>query len=86
MVRDKTRVARRRGIASPAGSEKPLIAFALAPDLAMLGYLGGIGVLGASDVAVQVALIWGAHIGADRALGYGLKYPTGFEQTPLQRL
>jgi hypothetical protein len=31
-------------------------------------------------------LIWLAHIGGDRALGYGLKYPTGFEDTHLQRV
>jgi hypothetical protein len=28
-------------------------------------------------------LIWTAHIGFDRALGYGLKYPTGFGDTHL---
>lgn len=27
---------------------------------------------------VEVALIWAAHIGMDRAIGYGLKYP-GFD-------
>jgi hypothetical protein len=32
------------------------------------------------------ALIWTAHIGMDRALGYGLKYPTAFKDTHLQRL
>ena len=31
------------------------------------------------------ALIWIAHVGADRALGYGLKYPTFFKDTHLQR-
>jgi hypothetical protein len=31
------------------------------------------------------ALIWLAHIGWDRALGYGLKYPTFFKDTHLQR-
>jgi hypothetical protein len=31
-------------------------------------------------------LIWTAHIGADRLLGYGLKYPTRFHDTHLQRL
>ena len=31
-------------------------------------------------------LIWLAHIGADRALGYGLKYPTHFKDTHLQRV
>lgn len=33
-----------------------------------------------------VALIWAAHIGFDRALGYGLKYPTSFQDTHLGRL
>ena len=48
--------------------------------------LGVAGVLGSGDVAVQLALIWLAHIGADRALGYGLKYPTGFKDSHLQRV
>jgi Domain of unknown function (DUF4260) len=48
--------------------------------------LAVIGVLAGSDLAVQVALIWLAHIGADRLLGYGLKYPTGFKHTHLQRV
>lgn len=30
------------------------------------------------------ALIWLAHIGLDRMLGYGLKYPTHFQDTHLQ--
>lgn len=30
-----------------------------------------------------VALIWLAHIGVDRALGYGLKYASGFGETHL---
>jgi Domain of unknown function (DUF4260) len=84
-----------------------LVVLALAPDLSMLGYLGGprvgavaynaahtyvgpvvLGVLGilAGDVLVQLALIWLSHIGADRALGYGLKYPTDFKDTHLQRV
>jgi hypothetical protein len=32
------------------------------------------------------AFIWFAHIGFDRALGYGLKYPTFFKDTHLQRV
>ncbi len=35
---------------------------------------------------VAVALIWIAHIGFDRALGYGLKYATGFGDTHLGRI
>ena len=32
---------------------------------------------------VPIALIWCAHIGFDRVLGYGLKYPTAFGDTHL---
>ena len=35
---------------------------------------------------LSVALIWIAHIEFDRALGYGLKYPTFFKDTHLQRV
>lgn len=34
-------------------------------------------------VLLPIALIWGAHVGWDRMLGYGLKYPTSFDQTHL---
>lgn len=36
-----------------------------------------------SPWALSLALIWLAHIGFDRALGYGLKYESGFEYTHL---
>ncbi len=36
--------------------------------------------------AVLVALIWLAHIGIDRLLAYGLKYPTAFQDTHLKRV
>ncbi len=48
--------------------------------------LGVVGVLVGADLAMQLALIWAAHIGADRLLGYGLKYPSGFKDTHLQRV
>jgi hypothetical protein len=48
--------------------------------------LGVAGVLADSGTAVQLALIWLIHIGGDRFLGYGLKYPSGFKDTHLQRL
>jgi hypothetical protein len=35
---------------------------------------------------VPYGLIWTAHIGVDRLLGYGLKYPTNFRDTHLNRL
>ncbi len=33
-----------------------------------------------------IALIWFAHIGMDRVMGYGLKYPTEFKDTHMQRV
>ena len=42
--------------------------------------------LAETDVAIQLALIWLTHIGVDRAVGYGLKYPTDFKDTHLQRV
>ena len=37
----------------------------------------------AMDRSPAVALVWTAHIGFDRLMGYGLKYPTGFGDTHL---
>jgi hypothetical protein len=37
-------------------------------------------------VLFSLALIWIAHISMDRAIGYGLKYPTLFKDTHLQRV
>ena len=38
------------------------------------------------ESATPVALIWLAHCGIDRALGYGLKYEAGFGFTHLGRI
>ena len=42
----------------------------------------------ASDepLILSIAMIWLAHIGIDRALGYGLKYEAGFGFTHLGRI
>jgi hypothetical protein len=48
--------------------------------------LGTAGVVVDSGLPVQLALIWLGHIGMDHALGYGLKYPTAFGDTHLQRV
>jgi hypothetical protein len=78
----------------------------LAPDLSMVGYLGGVkvgaatynaihiylwpailaiyGLTASNPTALSISLIWFAHIGADRLLGFGLKYPTEFKDTHLQ--
>jgi hypothetical protein len=36
-----------------------------------------------SPLILSIAMIWLAHIGIDRALGYGLKYSSGFPFTHL---
>jgi hypothetical protein len=48
--------------------------------LALLGLVTG------SATAMAVASIWAAHIGIDRAFGFGLKYASGFRDTHLQRV
>jgi hypothetical protein len=42
--------------------------------------------VGAWPLGVAMALIWAAHIQLDRALGYGLKYASGFGDTHLGRI
>lgn len=44
------------------------------------------GLLIHNDFALMISLIWIAHIGMDRMLGYGLKYPTKFQDTHLNRV
>ncbi len=45
-----------------------------------------IGLTAPSATLVALALIWLAHIGLDRMLGYGLKYDAGFAFTHLGRI
>jgi hypothetical protein len=54
-------------------------------------YIGAMTCLIASQLfaiplLLTVGIIWCAHIGFDRALGYGLKYATGFKFTHLGRI
>lgn len=42
--------------------------------------------LGSASALFQMALIWFVHIGFDRALGYGLKYESGFGDTHLSQI
>lgn len=50
------------------------------------GILAAVGIVGGTSWAIDVALIWIGHIGADRLLGYGLKLATGFQDTHLGRI
>jgi len=48
--------------------------------------LGAAALVAHQPFALSLALIWIAHVGFDRALGYGLKYGTGFRDTHLGRI
>ena len=43
----------------------------------------GLGLMLPGTRVLPVGLIWLAHVGFDRAVGYGLKYASGFKQTHL---
>ncbi len=76
------------GYAALGGGWGLFAALFLVPDLGMLGYLAGpragawtynathalVGPALLALVSPALALIWVAHVGFDRALGYGLKY------------
>lgn len=73
------------------------LAYLAGPRLGAMAYNGAhstIGpiLLGCAGIAIDaalaqaIALIWLAHIGFDRTLGYGLKYASGFADTHLGTL
>ena len=53
----------------------------MAPILLM-----AVGLALSTPLIMSLAMIWLAHIGIDRALGYGLKYAAGFGFTHLGRI
>lgn len=70
-------------------------AYLAGPRLGAMGYNAAhsyVGPVVAATVAILtgrppvLAWLWAAHIGFDRALGYGLKYPTAFGDTHLGSL
>jgi hypothetical protein len=68
------------------GPRAGAFAYNAAHTFALPVALAVVGVLADAHGLVAVTLIWIAHIGADRALGYGLKYPSAFGDTHLQRV
>jgi hypothetical protein len=73
-------------VAYAAGPRVGAAAYDLVHTYALPVVLGAVGVVTDAGAATAVALIWLTHIGVDRALGYGLKYPSGFKGTHLQRV
>ncbi len=48
--------------------------------------LGLVAYFAPTPLLFAICLIWAAHIGFDRFLGYGLKYETGFKDTHLGKV
>ncbi len=66
-----------------AGSKVGAISYNLAHSLIGAIALLAVGILLSMPLAATAGIIWVAHIGFDRALGYGLKYSAGFRFTHL---
>lgn len=66
-----------------AGTRVGAISYNIAHSLIGAFVILTAGVLLSVPLAITVGIIWLAHIGFDRALGYGLKYSTGFRFTHL---
>lgn len=71
-----------------------MIGYLAGPRLGSLSYnvvhtytlplaLGTLGFWAEIRLALLIALIWAGHIGADRLVGYGLKFESGFKDTHL---
>ena len=61
-----------------AGNRTGALLYNLAHTYAVPATLAALGQVAEAPQLWQLAAIWMAHIGMDRALGYGLKYP-GFD-------
>ncbi len=66
-----------------AGSKVGALLYNIAHSYIGAALLLGIGIVLSSHLAITTGIIWIAHIGLDRALGYGLKYSTDFRSTHL---
>ncbi len=62
------------------------VSYNLFHTYAPAGLLAAFGLLSGNSLLLSVALVWFSHIGFDRMVGFGLKYPTGFFDTHLHRL
>ena len=69
-----------------AGSKVGAFTYNMAHTTLVPVTLAVLGVLLDQSGIVSVGLIWMAHIGLDRMIGYGLKYPEGFRQTHITRV
>jgi hypothetical protein len=68
------------------GPHAGAILYNVVHNWATAGIVLFLGLLGQSGEVILVGAILLAHVGVDRALGYGLKYPTAFQDTHLGRI
>ena len=69
-----------------AGPRIGAVAYNLAHTYVSPAVLAGLGWVLTAPLLPILALLWAAHIGFDRMLGYGLKLPTSFHDTHLGRI
>jgi len=62
------------------------LTYNLVHNFALAALLIGIGLFTSNKLLTSLGVILIAHIGADRFLGFGLKYATDFKDTHIQRL
>ncbi len=68
------------------GTHAGAITYNIAHNWATGGLVLGLGIAAAAPAVTLAGLILIAHVGMDRAFGYGLKYPTSFQDTHLGRI
>ena len=73
-------------VAYLAGARAGAVAYNLLHTIIGPILLALVGLFVPYEPAMAIALIWLAHCGFDRALGYGLKYEAGFGFTHLGRI
>jgi hypothetical protein len=68
-----------------SGRRAGAVSYNLFHTYVLPGLLAAFGLLAGSPLLLSLALVWFSHIGFDRMVGFGLKYPTGFFDTHLRR-
>jgi hypothetical protein len=68
------------------GPHAGAITYNLGHNWAVAGAVVGLGLVIRQDPVTLAGVLLLAHVGIDRALGYGLKYPTAFQDTHLGRI
>ena len=69
-----------------AGPSFGAVCYNLVHQAVLPAILLALGLWSRQGAATSIGLIWLAHIGLDRLLGYGLKYATEFKDTHFSRV